>query len=206
VAALRRLGALTLLLLLLVSFTPLVNLWAYWLGPSAPKPGSAAAEAIVVLGAGGVTAGGALTDASLRGAFEGITLYRRGVAPLVVFSGSRTDSPPDEASARADLARDCGLPASAILSSSTARTTREEAVEIRRLLAARGINRVMLVADASGLPRAMRAFERVGFAVVAEPSAGMLDLGGGPEDRINLLRQIAIELVARLYYRLAGFV
>jgi uncharacterized SAM-binding protein YcdF (DUF218 family) len=64
----------------------------------------------------------------------------------------------------------------------------------------------MLVTDASGLPRAMRAFERVGFAVVAEPSAGILDLGGGPEDRINLLRQISIELVARLYYRLAGFV
>jgi uncharacterized SAM-binding protein YcdF (DUF218 family) len=147
-----------------------------------------------------------LTDASLRGTFQGITLYRRGVASLVVFSGSRTDGTPDEASARADLARDCGLPGSAILLSSTARTTREEAVEIHRLLAARGISRVMLVADAAGLPRAMRAFERVGFVVVAEPSAGVLDLGGGPEDRINLLRQIAMELVARLYYRLAGFV
>jgi uncharacterized SAM-binding protein YcdF (DUF218 family) len=202
---LRRLGGLTLAFLLLVSFTPLVNLWAYWLAPSRPSSGSESAEAIVVLGAGGVTTAGALTDASLRGTFQGITLYRRGVAPLVVFSGSRTDSTRDEASARADLAHECGVPASAILSSSTARTTREEAVHIRGLLAGRGINRVMLVADAPGLPRAMRSFERVGFVVVPEPSASALDLGGGPEDRLNLLRQIAIELVARMYYRLAGF-
>src|SRR4029453_4600577 len=74
-----------------------------------------------------------------------------------------------------------------------------------RLLAARGHNRVMLGADAAGLPRAMRTFERVGFTVLADPSTGTLDLGGGPEDRLSLLRQIAIESIARVYYRLAGF-
>ena len=62
----------------------------------------------MVLGAGGVTAAGVLTDASLRGAFQGITLYRRGIAPLVVFSGSRADGALDEASARAALARGWG--------------------------------------------------------------------------------------------------
>jgi uncharacterized SAM-binding protein YcdF (DUF218 family) len=203
--ALRRLGGFTLALLFLVGFTPLVNLWAYWLGPARSDAGGGSAEAIVVLGAGGVTAAGVLTDASLRGTVEGIMLYRRGIAPLVVFSGSRADGAPDEASARATLARDCGLPGPAILTSSTARTTREEAVHIRALLAARGIDRVMLVADAAGLPRAMRTFERVGFTVIADPSVGALDLGGGPEDRLNLLRQIAIESIARVYYRLAGF-
>jgi uncharacterized SAM-binding protein YcdF (DUF218 family) len=203
--ALRRLGGFTLVLLFLVGFTPLVNLWAYWLAPTRTGSGADSAEAIVVLGAGGVGAGGVLTDASLRGAFEGITLYRRGIAPLVVFSGSRADGGPDEASARATLARDCGLPGSAVLTNSASRTTREEAVHIRTLLASRGIARVMLVADAAGLPRAMRTFQRVGFTVVADPAAGALDLGGGPEDRLNLLRQIAIESVARVYYRLAGF-
>ena len=203
--ALRRLGGITLVLLFLAGFTPLVNLWAYWLGPSRSRGGGDSPEAIVVLGAGGVTAAGVLTDASRRGTFEGITLYRRGVAPLVVFSGSRTDGTPDEAAARVALARDCGLPDSAILASSTSRTTREEAVHIRALLAARGINRVMLVADAAGLARAMRSFERVGFTVIADPSVGSLDLGGGPEHRLNLLRQIAIESIARVYYRVAGF-
>ena len=63
----------------------------------------------------------------------------------------------------------------------------------------------MLVADAAGLLRAMRSFERVGFTVIADPSVGALDLGGGPEDRLNLLRQIVIESIARVYYRVAGF-
>ena len=202
---LRRVGGIALVFLLLAAFTPLVNLWAYSMAPSQSRGGAESAQAIVVLGAGGVTSAGVLTDASLRGVFQGITLYRDGVAPLVVFSGTRAGGPPDEASARANLARDCGLPASAILSSSISRTTREEAVHIRALLAPRGINRVMLVADAPGLPRAMRAFERVGFSVVAEPSAGVLDLGGGPEDRLSLLRQLAMESIARVYYRLAGF-
>jgi uncharacterized SAM-binding protein YcdF (DUF218 family) len=202
---LRLLGAITLVFLLLVAFTPVVNLWAFWLAPSSSSSGTGPAEAIVVLGAGGVTPAGALTDASLRGTFQGIKLYRQGAAPLVVFSGSREDSTRDEASARAALARECGLPASAILTSSSARTTREEAVQIRSLLAARGISKVMLVSDAPGLPRAVRAFERVGFVVQAEPSALALDLGGGPEDRMNLLRDIAIESVARVYYRLAGY-
>jgi len=78
-------------------------------------------------------------------------------------------------------------------------------MQIHALLRARGVSKVMLVADAPGLPRAMRAFERVGFVVVPEPSAGVLDLGGGPEDRLNLLRQLAIETVGRLYYHLAAF-
>lgn len=204
-AVLRRVGGIALVFLLLVAFTPLVNLWAYWLAPVGPGPGVESVQAIVVLGAGGVTAAGVLTDASLRGAFQGITLYRRGVAPVIIFSGTRVDGTRDEASARADLARDCGVPTSAIITSATARTTREEAMAIRALLAPRGIDTVMLVADAAGLPRAMRTFERVGFLVMVEPSAGTLDLGGGPEDRINLLRQIAIESIARVYYRLAGF-
>jgi hypothetical protein len=63
----------------------------------------------------------------------------------------------------------------------------------------------MLVADAAGLLRAMHSFERVGFTVIADPSVGALDLGGGPGDRLSLLRHIAIESIARVYYRVAGF-
>ena len=203
--ALRLLGGITLGFLLIAGFTPLVNLWAYWLAPSQPGTSAEPPQAIVVLGGGGVAATGVLTDASLRGAFEGITLYQRGLAPVVIFSGSRADGVRDEASARADLARHCGVPATAILTSAAARTTREEALHIRALLAPRGIDRVLLVADAPGLPRAMHAFQQVGFVVLPEPSAGVLDLGGAPEDRMSLLRQITIESIARVYYRLAGF-
>ncbi len=198
VRALEVLGGTAILLFLVVAFTPAVNLLSFWLMPSRSDPESA--EAIVVLGAGGVTPQGALSRTSLHGTIDGVLLYRKGAAPLVVFSGS-----PAEATARADLARECGLPPSAILTSSLARTTREEAVRIQSLLSSRGIRKVILVADGPGMFRAVRTFERLGFAVVPQPSSGALELGGGAEDRLNLLRQVAIEFAARAYYRIAGF-
>jgi len=198
VRALEVLGGTAILLFLVVAFTPAVNLLSFWLMPS--RSDTESAEAIVVLGAGGVTPQGALSRTSLHGTIDGVRLYRKGVAPLVVFSGS-----PAEATARADLARECGLPPSAILTSSLARTTREEAVRIQSLLSSRGIRKVILVADGPGMFRAVRTFERLGFVVVPQPSSGALELGGGAEDRLNLLRQVAIEFAARAYYRLAGF-
>jgi len=198
VRALEVLGGTAILLFLVVAFTPAVNLLSFWLMPS--RSDTESAEAIVVLGAGGVTPQGALSRTSLHGTIDGVLLYRKGAAPLVVFSGS-----PAEATARADLARECGLPPSAILTSSLARTTREEAVRIQSLLSSRGIRKVILVADGPGMFRAVRTFERLGFAVVPQPSSGALELGGGAEDRLNLLRQVAIEFAARAYYRIAGF-
>lgn len=200
---LRVLGGAALVFFLLAAFTPAVNLWSFWLAPS--RAASDSAEAIVVLGGGGVTPGGALAERSLRETVEAIMLYRKGVAPLVVFSGSPEGGMRDEASTRAELARECGLPSSAILTSSAARTTREEAVQIQQLLSSRGVRKVMLVADGPGMPRAVRTFEGQGFVVVPPPASGVLELGGGPEDRLSLMRQMAIETVARVYYRLAGF-
>ena len=169
---LRRVGGVALVLLLLVAFTPLVNVWAYWLAPSAPAPGGGPVQAIVVLGAGGVTAAGVLTDASLRGAFRGISLYRRGIAPVVIFSGSRAEGTRDEASARADLARDCGVPASAIITSATARTTREEALHVRALLASRG--------PARALPAALMT---IGLAALLVSTMPGLPGAGAPAAR-----------------------
>jgi uncharacterized SAM-binding protein YcdF (DUF218 family) len=202
VRVLRGVGATAALLFLVVAFTPVVNLASFWLVPS--HGGTEAAEAIVVLGAGGVTPQGMLSQTSLLGTIDGILLYRKGAAPLIVFSGS-SNGVRDEATVRADLARECGLPQSAILTSSLARTTREEAVRIQSLLTSRGIRKVMLVADGPGMLRAMQTFERLGFVVVPQPSSAGLELGGGAEDRLNLLRQVTIELLARAYYRLAGF-
>jgi uncharacterized SAM-binding protein YcdF (DUF218 family) len=199
---LRILGSVVLVGFLVVAFTPALHVLRYSPGPTG-HPGRA--EAIVVLGAGGVTADGALTDTSLRGAIDAITLYEQGVAPLVVFSGSPDDGRTDEADARAHLARLCGIPPSAILTTSRARTTNEEAVEVRSLLAARGIRKVMLMARAPGMARAAIVFERAGFEVVPAPWSEVSDFGGGPGERLDLARQLMKELLARLYYRAAGY-
>jgi uncharacterized SAM-binding protein YcdF (DUF218 family) len=196
------LGGAVLVSFLIAAFSPAVNLLSYWM---TPRRRSEPAQAIVVLGAGGVDASGLLTDSSMRGAMEAVMLYRQGLAPLVVFSGSPEGSPKGEAEARADLARTCGIPDSAIVTSSRAHTTNEEAQEIRALLGPRAVRKIVLVADTPGMTRATKVFERVGFDVVPTPWAEVLDLGGFPEDRLALLRQIAMELVAHVYYRVAGY-
>jgi hypothetical protein len=63
----------------------------------------------------------------------------------------------------------------------------------------------MLVADAAGMARATAVFQHAGFDVIPPPGSDTLDLGGGPEDRLGLLRQLAMETVARVYYRAAGY-
>ncbi len=198
----RILGAIAVGSFLLMAFTPAANVLSFW---AAPPGQSGPAQAIVVLGAGGVTASGALTDTSLRGAMDAVALYQKGLASLVVFSGSPETRTRGEAEARADLARACGIPASAILTTSRAHTTHEEALQIRALLQSQGIRKIMLVADTAGMVRAMTVFKHAGFDVVPPPGSDTLDLGGGPEDRLGLLRQLAMEAVARVYYRAAGY-
>jgi hypothetical protein len=57
------------------------------------------------------------------------------------------------------------------------------------------------VADPVDMPRAHAAFELVGFAVLPAPTASSRP--SQPEARLNLLREVFIELAGRLYYRLA---
>lgn len=163
------------------------------------------AQAIVVLGAGGVAPGGGLTDPSLRAAMEGVTLFQQGWAPLLVFSGEPERGQPAEADVRAEFARRNGVPAAAILTVTTARTTHEEAVRMQALLQPRNIRKILLVADGPGMIRATAVFDRAGFDVVPAPWSAAWNLEGRPEDRLGLLREIAMEVVARAYYRGMGY-
>src|SRR5262249_27579853 len=112
---------------------------------------------------------------------------------------------PAEGEVRASVARECGVPAEAVVTETRARTTREEAVNVRALLEPRGVRKVLLVADAEAMGRAMGAFDRVGFEAAPAPSADVVALDAGPESRLELVRGVLMELWARVYYRLAGY-
>lgn len=199
---LQALGATAILLFLVAGFTPGLDLVGGWLNPSRPAEH---AQAIVVLGAGGVAPGGGLTDTSLRSAMTGVRLFQQGWAPLLVLSGAAARQGRPEADVRADLAHQAGVPVASIVTVSSARTTHEEALEIRATLGPRGVRKILLVVDGPGLTRAMAVFERAGFDVVPAPWSDAWSLGGSPEDRLDSLRAIVVELVARLYYRAAGY-
>jgi uncharacterized SAM-binding protein YcdF (DUF218 family) len=163
------------------------------------------ADAIVVLGAG-VRRDGTLSNSSLRRTIRGIDLYRRGLANTVVFTGPRNRTGYAEAEVRAALAMQVGIPSTAMVLDTTARTTREEAEHVAALLRERRGSRILLVADVEGMRRATAVFERVGFNVLPVPTADPSAVEGAPGARLVLTREIFMELLALVYYRTAGYI
>jgi uncharacterized SAM-binding protein YcdF (DUF218 family) len=200
---LRAVGAATLVVFFLAGFTPAVELLGKLLIPDRPAE---PAEAIVVLGVGGVAPGGGLTDSSLRATMEGVNLFHEGWAPLLVLSGGGGRLPRTEAETRAEFARRAGVPPVAIVTAGAVRTTREEAVQVRALLEPRGVRKIIVVVDGPGAARATAVFERVGFRAVPAPWRASVTTDATPEDRLALLKSLAMEAVARMYYWLMGYV
>ena len=90
------------------------------------------------------------------------------------------------------------------------RTTRENAVRTRALLAPAGIDTICLTTHAAHMPRAAESFRRVGFQVVAAPLGLAADLPAEPVDFVpqagGLAKSRAVlrETLGRLWYRLRG--
>ncbi|MBW4465508.1 MAG: YdcF family protein [Pegethrix bostrychoides GSE-TBD4-15B] len=103
-------------------------------------------------------------------------LYKQGKAPLVILSGGRIDwlgggSPESPESAdMAKLVEALGVPASAILQDPTSLNTRENAVNVKQILDARGIQQILLVTSATHMPRSMRIFQKLGINATAAPT------------------------------------
>ncbi len=121
-----------------------------------------AAAAIVVLGAP-VGPGGGLSEVAAERVLGGVALWRRGLAPTLVFSGGCTGGAHRaEAEVMADAARVAGVPAAALVVETRSRTTAENAREVARLLAP-GAS-VWVVTQPFHGRRARWCFRRAGLA------------------------------------------
>jgi uncharacterized SAM-binding protein YcdF (DUF218 family) len=198
----RLLGFVTVVAFLLVSFTPLPNVLNRWGGvPAQLQP----AAAIVVLGAG-MDGDGVLSTGSFRRALHGIMLFQRGLAPLLVFSGPMSARHHrGEAEVRADMARLLGVSSAAILTETTALTTRAEAVRMAALLQPRGVSTILLVTSYAHIARSRQLFENAGFSVRPAPVDDLSQVDK-PEARWGLMRPLVQEFLARIYYRVAGYI
>lgn len=121
--------------------------------------------AIVVLGAR-VQPDGRASPALERRMRVAISLYRSGVAPLLVLSGGGRQTVP-EAEVMRDLARAAGLPESALVLEPRSRSTLENATETAKLLAATGRPAIVLVTDGYHALRARLLFRLAGLHVIA---------------------------------------
>jgi uncharacterized SAM-binding protein YcdF (DUF218 family) len=131
------------------------------------------ADAIVVLG--GAVEGPApprITLDLLDGAdrvLHAARLYRAGKAPVILVSGGvipwlGSDIP--EAESMQLLLEEWGVPGASILAEAASRNTYENAVLTRRVLAERGLQRVLLVTSALHMPRALATFTSAGIDAV----------------------------------------
>jgi uncharacterized SAM-binding protein YcdF (DUF218 family) len=189
----------------LAACTPLPNLLADRVGvAAAPDPGTA--DAVVVLGAA-LDARGVLIDESLRRLVTAVRLVHRGAAPRLVLSSSGPDvaGGPIEAEVQAQLARDLGVPAAAIVTLVGAHTTREEGQALEVRLARQGVRRVFLVTDPLHVPRARAILGRAGLEVVPASTDHPLGAASRPWARVALMRDVVGALLAQLYYRAAGY-
>lgn len=139
--------------------------------------GLAPVQAIVVLGGGvvphapeyGTAQLGSASIARLR---YGAWLARRAGKPLGFAGGVGWSSIGTAAPAEADLARELlateyGLPLTWV--DNRSRDTRENALEMARLLRSSGMTRVALVTDSWHMPRAAAAFSAAGLQVTPAP-------------------------------------
>jgi uncharacterized SAM-binding protein YcdF (DUF218 family) len=199
----RWLGASVVAAVVVSTLTPVWNIAGKSL---AVAPQHRPADAVVVLGAG-LMPNGSLSEESLRRAFQGFILYKKGLAPRIVLSG-----PPlrnglaVESEVRAKLAVEIGIPETAILQERAVNTTRDEAGRIRELFEKSGSPAILLVTESLHMRRAKLVFERAGFRVFPAPSDDYADAARSTSDRLFLMQRILREITALMYYRVAGYI
>jgi uncharacterized SAM-binding protein YcdF (DUF218 family) len=186
------------------------------------------AEAIVVLG--GATKPQVTprpwVDVSEAGdrVLHAIRLYQMGKAPLIIVSGGRIDwkgSGPSESGDITKMMTTFGVPASVILQDPTSLNTYQNAVNVKQILQARNIQRVLLVTSALHMPRSLAIFRKQGINAIAAPTdfqvteQDLQELSSSTEaiilnlmpdaDRLATISRALKEYLGLVVYRLRGW-
>ncbi len=142
-----------------------------------PRVALPTADAIVVLGGATKSAfpprpGVDLSESGDR-VLYGAQLYREGKAPVVIASGGRINwrgGGPSESADMAEIMKTLGVPTSAILQDPASLNTHQNAVNVKKIMKERGIQRVLLVTSAMHMPRSLKIFQRQGIEAIPAPT------------------------------------
>lgn len=158
---------------------------------------AAAADAIVILGAG-VLPDGQPNTAMLRRVLHGAALYRAGYASWVICTGGITgESAVSEAAACAQLLRENGVPQGAILLEEHSRSTEENAIYATAMMRERGWQTALVTSDDYHLWRASLLFAAQGMRVLTSPA----QVTTGPIPFPEYLTSVVREVTALLWQR-----
>lgn len=127
------------------------------------------ADVIIVLGAG-VRADGRAGPALTRRSTHAADLWQDGLAPFIICSGGTPGhTRRSEAAACAEILRGRGIPAEAIFLEDASRSTEENALQSRQVMAANGWRTAILVSDGFHMLRAEWIFRLRGMEVSPGP-------------------------------------
>lgn len=102
---------------------------------------------------------------------HGITLFNKGDAPLIIFTGGRSERASHAESEAAEIyAIAHGIPSSAILKETKSRTTHQNLVEAKALMELSGLDSAIIVSDPLHLRRAAAMAEDLGISAVTSPT------------------------------------
>ena len=188
---------------LLILHTPLPNLLAMPLYSVSSNPTHA--DVILVL-SGGRYDEGSLNESALERTFTAVRLYRKGLAPRLLFTGGPCCGR-SASSLMANLATDLGVPRSAILVEERSLRTHESATYSAALLRAHGMRTAILVTGPLHMLRAQHAFRGSGVRVFpVRASEKDLSLVSSAAERISLFQGAVHEYLGLAFYRLRGWI
>jgi uncharacterized SAM-binding protein YcdF (DUF218 family) len=147
------------------------------------------ADAIVVLGAAQYN--GSPSPVYRARLDHALDLWRSGVAPMLVFTGGRgvPGERFSEGGAGRQWAIDHGVPANRILIEESSRSTYENLRGVRKLLAPRGMHRIVLVSDPYHMFRAVEQARDVGLVAQPSPTRSSPMSGNPARTALAVLRE-----------------
>lgn len=167
---------------------------------------------VIVLGAGNVTnpalpVTSQVAESGLVRLTEGIRIYRQIPGAKLVLSGENIGDPRSVAEAMVDVARALGVPDEDMVLLKDPRDTAEEARAARHHL---DEGPIIVVTEASHMPRAMYLFEQAGMSPIAAPTGHrVMDEGPGallPPRALHLRKteRMVHELLGNVWARIAS--
>jgi uncharacterized SAM-binding protein YcdF (DUF218 family) len=195
-------------LCIIVGYTPIVSALARPLIRADALP--ARVDAVVVLGMG-LTPDGMVRHEGMDRLLTGLSLARRGLAPVMLVSRERRSFSGKTVSDSADLQNIIGVvgePARVIFVDSVV-TTRTEAMRTAAIARANRWSTVAVVTSPMHTRRACATFEASGLRVVCVPAVvreSGLYPGGNAEDRLRGFRSWLYEMFASSSYKSRGWI
>jgi uncharacterized SAM-binding protein YcdF (DUF218 family) len=188
---------------LLVAYTPLVAVISKPMIRRDVLPSRV--DAIAVLGRG-LTSDGSMRSETLDRLLSGLTLAKKGVAPLMLVSRETKNFGGTSRSDSADQQEVLSLATTTVevIFVDSVITTRVEAMRMAAIARSRGISTIAVVTSPLHTKRACGTFEAVGFKVICVPAVvrdSGLSAESNVEDRLRSFRSWLYELFATAEYR-----